>query len=124
MNSMDIMEMGLKFPKIVTEKDYFIATKGTFELSNQYEYNNIDSDEYISESGSRYKVKGDYLYRRSDHWGKVATCSWYFPYLEPKTNGYILMLPDGRKIWVGAKPTLYGKIRFSELERKEYAVEK
>lgn len=121
MKSIDIMEMGLKFPKEVTEKDYFIATTGTFQLSNKHEYNAIEADEYVSESGSRYKVQGEYLYRRSDHWGGVATCLWLFPYLEQKANGEMLLLPDGRKIWVGRKPILYGKIKFSELQRKEYA---
>ena len=33
--------------------------------------------DYISESGSMYWYTDDGVYRNSDHWGGVATCSWH-----------------------------------------------
>lgn len=61
---------------IVTENDYWMATNGTFTMISEFEYKNIDADEFTSQCYSSYKVKDDFLYRHSNHWDKVATCRW------------------------------------------------
>lgn len=73
---------------IVSKKDYWLGTDGTFERSSEEEFKNIDSPIYKSDSRSRYKIKDGILYRGSDHWGKVASCNWYAPFeIKPWLQG-------------------------------------
>ncbi len=60
----------------ITKDNFFIATKGTFDLFNG-NWNDIDSTEIRSpKSSSVYKVKNGMVYRKSNHWGQVASCYW------------------------------------------------
>lgn len=103
----------------VTEKDYFISTKGKFNVVSKSEWDNLSSKIHLSDSGSLYKIKDGILYRRSNHWGKVATCEWsinsnyYFrhPYYYYKNN-------EGKEVWLGKdEPTIVGKIAIEDLKR-------
>lgn len=73
---------------VVTEKDYWLGTDGTFEPSSEEEFKSIDISVFRSDSRSKYKIKNGILYRGSDHWGKVASCNWYSPFeIKPWQKG-------------------------------------
>ena len=57
----------------VTVDDFHKNTKTIFEIC---ETPNIEPD-YISDSGSKYWYTDSGVFREADHWGDVATCSWF-----------------------------------------------
>jgi len=94
----------------VTGNDYFFSTKGTFEETTIDEFDKIDAPEINPpHSVSSYKIKDGYLYRCSNHWGTVATCTW------------LLADGDGNlKNGTGKHKGEYtvGKVKLSDLSRK------
>lgn len=53
-------------------KNFFISTIANFIACKIPERN----PDYISISGSAYWDEGDKVIRWSDHWGRVASCTW------------------------------------------------
>lgn len=71
----------------VDASDYYICTQAFFTNTGMSisDFERLPGSEVKSDSGSRYKVIGDVLYRLSDHWGIVASCEWEIDYAdEPK----------------------------------------
>lgn len=104
-------------PKTATENDYMIATSGQFEMISQNDFENIDAEEINpEESYSSYKVKDGILYRKSNHWGRLASVDWSMkgiPSHLVKRN-----IPGGA-LYYG---NFYGKIELSKLVRTDKAI--
>ena len=100
---------------VIDEKNYFTRTRGDFERviekddsGKNKDYTQVwkellkksENEKFRSASGSLYVIHDGYLYRYSDHWGKVASCDWT---LDGKNSsrGYAL-----------------GRIKFSQLKSK------
>lgn len=103
----------------ITKDDYFISTKGNFERVSRDEWSKLDSPITRSDSGSSYKLDGEYIYRASDHWGRVASCDWNvnsnYYYRSPN---YYYKNNDGKEIYLGKnEPLTIGKIKLSDLKR-------
>ncbi len=96
----------------VTEQDYFLSTKALFNHITIDEYNSVNVAEHVSmlpaqyrhsESLSKYKIKDGYVYRCSDHWGKVGTCVWVYgpvygmPYINEHNIWVVPLDQDRRK---------------------------
>lgn len=69
------------YPKI-TKDDYYIATIADFKnVTGKIEWADLKAKQIESPSShSLYKIVNGYLYRRSDHWGNVASCIWELDY--------------------------------------------
>lgn len=89
--------------KPITKDNFHLKTKANFEF---VKYGNQAEElfkELVKENGlffrsaslSKYVIVGNEVYRFADHWGNVASCSWYLKNA-PK-------MPTWTKNWVLAK---------------------
>lgn len=82
MKSISDFAMGLNVKltnEVVTFDNFFIDTVACFKPFDEPDC----EPDFISESGSQYwygeDEVGDYVVRKSDHWGSyIASCSWCF----------------------------------------------
>lgn len=58
----------------ITKDNFFTSTYSIFDQSD-WKINR--SPDYHSDSGSVYWFTEIGVYRKSNHWGKVASCKWY-----------------------------------------------
>lgn len=65
------------YPKI-SIRDFYISTIGLFKNANMsdQDFDKIAGKKIVSKSFSEYKIYKNLIYRKSDHWGKVASCIW------------------------------------------------
>lgn len=96
----------------VDESNYFQNTKGEFEIINKEEYDSVDAEEFVSEFGSRYKVKDGMLYRGADHWGVFGTVIWSLKNKEYIGDSFEGELDTGLD---GYDKLIYAKIPFRSL---------
>lgn len=73
---LEVSFMGANKVKLITPNNYFEDTFAVFDIIDDSEYDDVDSSEKIIESGSRYKIKSGYLYRKSNHWGSMRSVNW------------------------------------------------
>lgn len=63
------------------EKRMIKINADDFHIYTEAYYTNCDTPErdydFISPSGSKYWIYDDYIIRKSNHWGNVASCKWY-----------------------------------------------
>jgi hypothetical protein len=68
----------------ITKDNFHLATEATFRLIAQPAQAPMKWVElmkryglfFLSDSGSQYVTNGTILWRASDHWGRVASCTW------------------------------------------------
>ena len=98
---------------VINETNYFENTEGDFYIIQPSEYNRIDTKEYVSAFGSRYKVKDGILYRSANHWGKMNSVKWN---LKDKHKISVLFDKELDTNLEGYTQDIYGKIPFSEMK--------
>lgn len=84
----------------ITSEDFHIYTEANYTTCEcpEREY------DFISPSGSKYWIYEDYVIRKSDHWGTVASCKWYLDGESPIINSY--------------EPELCGIVKYKDMKRR------
>lgn len=98
---------------VINESNYFENSEGYFYIIPKSEYDSIDTKEYVSAFGSRYKVKDGILYRAADHWGVMNSVKWDLKNKDEIKNLYTKELDKGLQ---GYSQFIYAKIPFSEMK--------
>ena len=96
----------------INEKNFFISSIATFTQCEEVKR----KPDFISGEGataSYYFYEGEYLVRKSAHWGRVAKCTWQ---LKDKIENTEECVFNGSK----EDPIfIYGKVKFSEMSWDE-----
>lgn len=98
--------------KIINKENFFISSIATF---TQCEEINRKPD-FISGEGaatSYYFYEGEYLVRKSAHWGKVAKCTWQLKNKIENTEECVFNGSKQDPIFIS------GKVKFSEMSWDE-----
>ena len=98
--------------KIINKENFFISSIATFTQCKEIKRN----PDFISGEGaaaSYYFYEGEYLVRKSAHWGKVAKCTWQLKDKIENTEECVFNGSKEDPIFIS------GKVKFSEMSWDE-----